>query len=276
MRDFYGPGFSATEFIPASVHARGTISCISNCSVGVDRKREHPPSPNCGANGAGGWVGQSLWDGSGDGTAFASHSCALAAQTSGTTPPPTALFSAEDLTRTTPEPTLTERDYDRLREAAKQNGLYCTATSCTRAGTSPATFTYPANFFSSDIAGLPKNFVAFFDFPPSATPMSVSWKDAYGRCDADNPANNASIIMVVRNGNLVLNKSGVGLNELVGGFFIPDGSFDATGFTTHGTIIARNLWLRGNATIKNSSCWVTNMPGAFLDQTPYQWSEIDR
>lgn len=278
MGDFYGSAYSTADpanchvtvissCIPAAVHALGSVYCVSSCGGSANNKREHPPSPNCQANGTGGTAGQSLWDGSSDGGEFAA-SQACSPRPSGTIPPRSS-YTLDDYRRTVPR-LLTEREYQVLRETARTTGLYCTPTTCTKAGSAP--FTFPQHITDTTIAGLPNSFIAYFDFPAGST-QTVSWQAVVQPCS--DTGQSRSVVVAVRNGNLEVNKSS-GTNEAVGAFLVPQGTFEASGFTIHGTIMAKEFYLRGNALFKNSSCWVTHMPGALLDYTPTRWHEVDR
>lgn len=276
----------SNEQVPAAAHAVGSIYYVQ----GGGSRQEHPPSPNCVANDSRGDLGQSLWDGSGRGADFSSlpPGCSPAAAAAGADVPPSSLFSAEDLRRTAPTPQLSEQDYLALRDAARSSGLYCThsstgARTCTVAGQSrsiPETVqgtcegaTYPCD---GDLAGLPNEFIAYFEFAPGTNPFGVSnevkWKGAVRGCSYDQAANRAGIL-IVRNGSLSI-QNGAYLN---GATLVPEGRFDSAGsFTSHGTIIAKELVIRGGATFENSQCWLDNMPGAFLDVSPGRWAELDR
>jgi hypothetical protein len=264
LGDFY-PGLSTTTPIPAAVHAAGTV---------FDKgSSEHPPSPNCGAN-TRGTNGQSVWDGSGSGAPLSSGCPAW-----GPTFPPTARFTSTDLNRVSPRPSLSEQDYMTLREAAKTSGLYCTPSggnfSCLRQGTAT---TITGTVQPGDMGGLVNvgSFVAYFDFPSGGNPFSnsntVKFKAAIGPC-SDDPAANRGVVLIIRNGSLSMQSGAV----VTGAIILPEGRFDSEGnFTTHGTIIAKEFWLRGGATFEMSECWIRNMPAPFLDVTTGRWNEVDR
>ncbi|HZK50875.1 MAG TPA: hypothetical protein VFD47_04840, partial [Actinomycetota bacterium] len=87
------------------------------------------------------------------------------------------------------------------------------------------------------------------------------------------PSLNESTVLIVRNGSLSMQSGAV----ITGAVIIPEGRFDSEGtFTTHGTIIAKDFWLRGGATFLLSDCWIQNMPTIFLNITPSKWTEVDR
>jgi hypothetical protein len=269
LDDFY-PGMGQTP-MPTAIHAVGEISFITPIN---GRRVEHPPSLNCDANRRG-TDGQSVWDGSGFGGPLVSGCPAW-----GPTFPTTSKFTSTDLTRVTPKPTLTEQDFQTLKQAARSSGLYCTpgggqSLSCLRDG---AATTISSTIQTNDLGTLAtrSNFIVYIEFPsgtdPTAVNNTVKWKAAVGPC-SDDPSVNRSMIFIIRNGSLTMQSGAV----LTGAVILPEGRFDSEGqFTTHGTIIAKEFWVRGGATFEMSPCWVRNMPGPFLDVTTTRWSEVDR
>lgn len=283
MRDFYGDAYPSLP-IPTAVHAMGTITCISDCNsagTGSGKKQEHPPALNCGANGTddGAPTWQSMWDGSGLGGPIAGD-CAgrQASGLYGDRLPPTSLFNAEALQRVTPRPTLTEDDYERLKQGAKDFGLYCTnigSEYCTVRGQSVG---YDQNISDTDLANWDlKRFIAYFDYKPPTSPsqrQTLTWNANVTPCSSD-PSLDRSVVLVIRNGDM--STQGAGAGEVIGAFLIPEGILDAAGsITIHGTMIADGFQVRGTGNFKNSSCWVRNMPSAFLDYSTTHWSEVDR
>ena len=255
LADFYGPTDSDTTNIPAAAHAVGAIY--------TGKTLEHPPSPNCNANPRG-TMGQSLWDGSAFGGPVTSG---CAGQVGA---PPTARF-----TGLPGPPGLSQEEYAILKETAKASGLYCNFAGtpfCTSAGTVRGVTT---NVQASDLTGLPNSFVAYFDFAAGSDPFSnlITWKASVGPC-SDTPAINRSAVVVVRNGSIKMN----GVNAAItGGVFAPEGVFDSAGsFNIHGTLIAKQLRLRGSGVLEMSECWLRNIPSPLLDVELARWSELDR
>ena len=267
--DFYGNG--DTSAIPAAAHALGAIYFVK----GGSSLQEHPPTPNCEANPRG-TAGQSLWDGSRGGTDLPPG----ATCPGWTSAPPRSSFTQEDLKKVTPNPNLSEQDYLALKEAAKSSGLYCTPgtggnLSCLREGQSVS---ISGSIDPSDLGNLlnKSHFTAYFDFPSGTDPFSVTntvkWKAEFKPC-SDDPGLNKSSIVIIRNGSLSM-QSG---SFITGAMLLPEGRFDSEGsYTTHGTVIAKEFWLRGGATLQMDHCWVKNMPGPFLDVATARWSELDR
>jgi hypothetical protein len=269
LADFY-PGFSATEHIPAAAHAVGELTMSAgDPSLRIEHKSP-AANPDCSANPS----GQSLWDGSKWGAPISSG-CPGQPIAGGTTPrPPTTLFTTNDLKRVSPKPQLTEQDYQALKDAAKNSGLYCYiptsgSASCLKQG---APVSYKATWQTSDVP-TSKTYITYFEFQ-GGDPYSntVKWKADISPCSS-NPSLNESTVLIVRNGSLSMQSGAV----ITGAVIIPEGRFDSEGtFTTHGTIIAKDFWLRGGATFLLSDCWIQNMPVIFLNITPSKWTEVDR
>lgn len=266
-------GASMDEPAPASVHARGTINC-NNSSCRARGNREHPGPLNCDANGTAN--GQSRWDQSGLGGSLSGvASCPGYAGL-----PPYSNFTEADLERSRPTPQLTPEDYALLKQAAQDRGLYC------RQGTSgPASCTTPTSSFTSSslniqsVAGVGNRYVAYFDFPSTGDPFAnsreVVWSAAVSPC-SDDPAVNKSVIIIVRYGSVQLS----GQDEINGAFFVPEGRIWLRGqggtFKVHGTMVAKQIDIGGNAEVLLSSCWVNNMSTLFLNVRALSWSEVDR
>lgn len=273
LADFYGPGHSSTTHIPAAVHARGQITYGPASSL-----LEHRPGfePNCVANPKGD-AAQSLWDGSGT-AEQAEITSGCAAWVDGTHPP-TSKFDEAALRRVAPQPNLSERDYQALRDAAKSSGIYCVPSSGKLAcsypgGSSLETMTFES---TNPIFGtVPNDFVFYVDFPTSGDPYggakTITWKRSVEPCSY-NQTINRSVVLVIRNGSVSME----GGSHTVGALLFPEGMFTNKGSFTHeGTILARRLDVRGSATFSMTSCWVDNLPGPFLEAVPAGWSEIDR
>jgi hypothetical protein len=265
MNDFW-PGLSSTQCVPAAVHALGAVYLKSNGG-----QREHPPFLNCTANDGRGTRGQSQFDESGGGAAITSGTCSNWAGTP-SAPPPDSLFTQEDLARVVKRTGFSDQEYLTLKEAARSSGIYCYfptggGSQCTRNGQTVTGY--------GSVAGLPNNFVAYFDYQDASkalTTNEVTWNNSWWGCN-DNPDLNKSVVIIVRNGGMR-----IAANRMNNGaMFLPEGTFtDMGGHRWNGTIIAKNYHSRGTATKTVDACWVNNMPGTFLDVTPSTWSELDR
>lgn len=262
LGDVY-PGQSMATYVPAAVHATGAIYL-----KGDNKGQEHPPNPNCVANPRG-TAGQSLWDGSVTGGTVTGG---CAGQTGF---PPTSKFTLTDFTRLGGAPNLPQLDeptYLSLKSSAQSSGIYCSiptsgTAACTKAG---ATWTMPATVVDADLAGLPPNFVAYFEFAPNSNPLArdVKWNATVGPCESGK-----SGIVVVRNGGLTFRGTG----SLTGNVVAPEGIVDAAGgYTITGGVISKEMRLRGTATMKMTPCWTENSPAAAISVTGGRWSELDR
>lgn len=313
MGDFYPGVANPSAAVPAAAHAAGQIRlCSQPGCVSV----EHPPSPNCssnsttGASGGGSIQGQSAWDGSSAGSTSPSTSsptgdCLTYSNAGGTPgagaifPPSNRFTSAHPLARS-PAPVFTEDERRALRSSAQANGIYCnysytnntqTASNCTKAG---APMTCAANpsaggganscgIRTSDIQGLPNNFVAWFDFPktkpngqssnPEDFPAhTVSWNADVTGCSND-PDLSRSVVIWVNWGSLNIEAN----RSMTGGIFALDGKVSTFGGAeVYGTIISKNVDMAGNSNFRLDECWVENMPAPFLKVTPISWTEVDR
>ena len=265
LGDFY-PGLSTTTPIPTAIHAVGNVT--------IKNQNEHPPSPNCTANERAN-PAQAVWDGSGTGTTLTSGCAGW-----GPDFPPTSRFTTADLARVTPRPALTEEDYNALKQVAKSSGYYCVQAgnnlSCSRQG-GPFT-TVSSTIENTHLGPLlsQPTFVAYFDYPAGGDPFGNSqemkWHANVAPC-SDDPATNRQAIVIVRNGSVHANAG----SELTGALIIPEGGFDSNGnAVTHGTIIAKDMWIRGTMTFEMSECWVRNLPAPWLTVNPTRWAEVDR
>lgn len=262
---FYNNGDASA--MPSSAHAAGRLTMVRGGGTNV-----HPPSPNCDASTLDA-QDQSLWDGDGwtdsPGAATVTSGC-----TGQTGFPPTSLFTTTDLARVTPTPDLDEDAYSALADAARSSGIYCRlpgSLPCTINGVPGKALPDPFN--DVDIAGLSKQFVAYFDFT-TGDPLvnQIKWKADVTPCSED-PAVHRSLILVVRNGGGSFQDG----TNTTGAIIAADGQVNAEGgFAHEGTIIAKEFRYRGNATISMSECWVTNMPGPWLKTTASRWTEVDR
>lgn len=278
LGDFW-PALSSTTFVPAALHATGSI----NLNTGGGPQYEHKTSPatatiNCTANGLNN--GQSQFDQSGQGGAILSGPpCAGQSLAR----PPTSLFTATDLNRVISQKNLTEQDYLALKQSAQRTGLYCFipttgAASCTRQGNPWAFNPTSGNVQDGDIAPIlsaTKNFVAYFDYQDASKAMTsneIKWKADVWPCDND-PNLNKSVLLIVRQGSLSL-ESGMEIN---GAILAADGAVRARGnMQVNGTIISKSFDNSGQSTFSMDACWINNMPGPFLDVTPGKWAEVDR
>lgn len=272
LNHFFANG--STTKIPAAAHSIGQIT-YGPASKLIEHRSGF--EPNCEANPKG-TAGQSLWDSSGTAVQGSiSSGC-----TGWTDYPPRSSFTQGDLEAAAPTPTLSEKDYMTLAEAAKAKGLYCkpSATSgkisCIKMGVLQGDVDMTIEGNSPLVTGLPNNFIAFFDFPAAGDPFdgskTITWKPSVRDCSV-NPEQNRSVVLIVRNGSL----SSEGGSYNVGAMIIPEGQLTNKGtFTVEGTIIAKRIAVGGTVTFKLTDCWVRNLPGPFLDVFPTTWSEVDR
>lgn len=265
--------------IPAAVHATGEIY-VKNTST---RGREHPPAPNCTANDTrnGGYALQSEWDGS------ACSGCAnngrITSDVCGGLPgyPPTAKFTQADLDRIAQVRNFTEDEYANLKATAQSNGIYCNfATSvnqCWKNGVAGAAQT---TWQDGDLPTGSSSLIAYFDFPYSANTTGnwirwrATWKAISGvMCNPTNPADNKSVVIVVRNGNFDFG----GNAQVTGAVLTPEGNFDSSGTTVlHGSVTTKNFRVRGNAKFESSSCFAGTLPTTSSNLSLAGWAEIDR
>jgi len=249
--DFYA-GSPATP-IPGAAHAVGSVY-VKNAPV-------HPPNANCTAS------GEYAWDGSGLGGTNTAVCVGGNA--------PTSKFTLQDFNNLAPEPVISEQDYAALRATAQRTGLYCgpNLSTCTKGG---APHTLTGNIKASDIAGLPTDFVAFFDFPaPYSSGNSPNWdavvNAAPTTCSDGTPY--PQVTLVVRNGDLALTSG----SSVTGIILVPDGTVKLGGnYTVHGTILSRESSLQGTGTVALSDCWVAHLPGPALEATRLRYGELDR
>jgi hypothetical protein len=283
LEDFW-PSMDSTP-VPAGLHTLGTAFL----KKANQNSREHPPSPNCGANGPQGAAGQTLWDQTGSGADITAGCAQYAGYDDGPPAgsfPPTSLITS--LENVVPQPDLSDQDYLTLRATAKREGLYCLIKTtgerqCTRMGGSwtPSGNGNTVQVNQTDLnvpvgsPAIPNNLLAYFEFEDAAAAESgnqVNWRATVSPC-SDVPADNRSVVVIVRGGSYD-GDSGAYVNGFV---LAPDGEVELRGsHTVHGTIIAKSVDVQGTAQFELSSCWVRNMPGPFLDVTPERWSEVDR
>lgn len=295
MNDFW-PGQSTTTNVPAAVHSLGTIYLQSSGSAKPEHSVTGSPGPlNCTANktsAAGGetpgTAGQSQFDQSGYqvGGPIPSGSKCSNWMGSPSAAPPTS--EIRDLASVTPKPELSDQDYLTLRSTAKRHGLYCKITAlgvqegCTRLGEPwvggvGRTITVDQDDVDAVLA-VNKTFVAYIEYADGTVLdiNDVKWNATVGPCSAD-PDLNKSAIVVVRNGNFVME----GNLLLNGALFVPEGSVETSGGATiNGTVIADRFDNRGSASFSLNNpyagCWLENIPGPFLSVALDSWAELDR
>jgi hypothetical protein len=266
---------------PAGVHTLGAIYQKANGRGSTEHAAGAPL--NCDANGLNN--GQSMWDQSGLGGDIPSGSTCEWEGLTTSAPPSSKLTSLTDIS---PSPRLSDQDFLRLAQAAKQTGLYCSipagtnSASCLRAGAA-VTANMNNTWQTTDLGGISAgHFVAYFDFKDASRPTvnEVKWGADWiangvtsGQYCSTTPANNRSVIIVVRNGSFQIASN----TEINGAIFLPEGNMrDAGTSTINGTIIAKEFENLGTSEFHLDSCWVENMPGPFLDVTTEGWQEVDR
>jgi hypothetical protein len=269
---------NAQTALPASVHAGGTISCSSNpCG---NAKVEHPAvtdgqtggtstNLNCVANATTGGASpaQAAWDGSSAGGVIPP---AVTCSGSSLGKAPTSLFSLQQAKDLAQLQQLSEPDFVNLRNTARTTGIYCTLTACTKNG--GASFNPPGTWQDADLAGLPKVFTAYFDFPAVGDPLAsqriVKWAAQWNPCSSGKAA-----VIIVRHGSFDM----AGNNTLVGAIIVPDGLVDLSGGGRYeGTVISSQLRISGNSDLLLSQCFVENLPGVLWNVQTQHWSEVDR
>ena len=173
-------------------------------------------------------------------------------------------------------PTRLEESEDlALKSTAQAVGLYCsigpTSSACTKGG---AAWTMPVGNVITDASlasgnPLPPAYVAYFEYTSgSAMSQSITWNASSGTCEQAKSA-----IIVVKNGGATFRSNG----SLNGDVIAPDGIVDsAGGYTITGTVMARELRLRGTARFRLTSCFVQNPPSPLMNVSSGRWSEVDR
>lgn len=291
MKDVYDqsafPGFVWSGLlnwdskIPAAVHATGEIY-VKGAN---QRGREHPFSAtqnvNCSANDTrnGGYAVQSEWDGSA--CSGCTNNGVIPADTCGGLPgyPPTAKFTQADLDRIAQVRNFTEDEYANLRATAQSSGIYCSkeANQCWKNGVASG---YQETWQNGDLPTGSNSLIAYFDFPHSANTSGnwirwrATWKAISGvMCNATNPADNKSIVIVVRNGNFDFG----GNSQVTGAILTPEGNFDSTGSPVlHGSVTTKSFRVRGNAKFESSTCFAGTLPTTSSNLSLAGWAEIDR
>lgn len=266
-------GRSPSDPAPAGVHSAGTIFLKNSSSPQFGSATKNCNAEKQGNN------GQSLWDSDGStGSGTITSGC------SGQTGYPLTSKFTSDMLDAIAQPKLTEDDYQVLKDAAKNAGVYCSfpgvggsgGTTCIKQGVTQTSTDYRA-LIQQVIASGTKRLVAYFDFR-SGTPTqnNVGLLGPVWGCDSTNPANTKSLVAVVRNGGVDFSGAG---GDQINGAILVDGDYQGNGnFTLNGSMV-----VGGTAHFHSSSqeftldsCWVNNMPSSFLGVTPGQWTEVDR
>ncbi|MGH2556967.1 MAG: hypothetical protein ACRDHO_14805, partial [Actinomycetota bacterium] len=229
--DRFWPGVTAYEGVPApaAVHSLGAIYQKANGKGSTEHIAGAPL--NCNANAI--LNGQSMWDQSGQGGAIPSGSTCSSWTGSPTAAPPSSELTS--LVGIAPSPRLSDQDFLRLAQSAKQTGLYCSiptgsnSASCLRAGTA-VTANMNNSWQTSDLGGITaQHFVAYFDFKDASKPTvnEVKWGADLianavgpGQYCSPIPANNRSVIIIVRNGSFQIESN----TEINGAIFLPEGN----------------------------------------------------
>jgi hypothetical protein len=270
--DFW-PSLSSSEAVPTGVHATGVVY------AGAPEHSVAAPL-NCNANRTTGsdpgTQGQSQWDQSSSGGPIAAGTPACTGQSA--SPPPTSKFTFDDLERVRPaqENTyLTDQQYQNLKNEAKNSGIYCYipssgAPSCTKAG---ATWSVNLNsqISTSDVSGVPGNFVAYFDYQDASKATTISnlvhWGATVWDCAQDKSA-----FIVVRNGSFRIESP-----QLNGTLVVPEGNVDSQGnFVFNGSVLAKTFLAGGNGSYQVDQCWLDRMPPPWIQMSSHRWVEIDR
>ncbi|MFN2525562.1 MAG: hypothetical protein ABR505_04770, partial [Actinomycetota bacterium] len=187
-----------------------------------------------------------------------------------------------DARRLAPEP-LTDEEIEALRAKAISSGLYCTynatgSGSCRVKGGSPVNRNVGSTFTTNEINGfgLPKNFVAFFDFAgsdPKSNNNTIGWNADVSQCVLNRPDQSRSVVFMLPSGSMEMG-SGGGVN---GSVFAPRGILrTAGGSVLRGTVFVDQLDIRGGSSFVLDECFLQNMPFPLLTVTPLAWREIDR
>lgn len=283
---------ATTTFIPAAVHAGGSIA-LKN--VAAANTFEHPNAVivggsdvhlNCTANDLRGTAGQSQWDQSGPsyGGDITSGTCPSWLGTPSGPPPRSAIDS---FSAVAPQPDLSPQDYEALKATAQSEGLYCRINAnnsyvCRRMGGDwPAFNPISGVVQDADLTGgaaccappsVPRTFVAYFDYETEKLTNTIKWRAGWGPC-TDDPNTSKQVVLIVRNGNLQMSSN----DAIHGAVIVPEGLVEETGTATiEGTIIAETFSNRGTGQYVMTDCALRNLPIPWLDMTPSNWIEVDR
>lgn len=300
-------GCNHTNSLPAAVHAGGLITCGS-----ADRcnKTTGPPAgrgPNtahaapgqgtvidavgtdnikkanlvCTADGVG---SESMWDGSGFTTTDPSYgtrgpttglSCS---DFPGVPPAPTSLFTPDQARGLQETPTLSDDQYDTLRDAAMSEGVYCTLSGATitcRYSDGTSLGNQPIDVNLSKVG---RNYVIFADFPastgdPGTLPtLRFAGNTALSACNT-NPTLSRTSTVIVRYGNADFG----GGADLEGAVIAEDGRVTVRGTSDmNGTIIAEELDIQGDRTVEMDMCTLNALTFPLINVSAGAWREIDR
>ncbi|HWL65002.1 MAG TPA: pilus assembly PilX N-terminal domain-containing protein [Actinomycetota bacterium] len=267
--DFYPTiaAAQASQLMPASVH---TVDRL----LGNGGRQAHPPNLNCNFDKQPGDGRGSGWDGSSRGGTISSGTCADA-----NPPPPTSKFTLTDYNRLAVTPRISTDDHLFYKSVAQSAGIYCNiptsgATTCTRLGTTDNNI--GTNVSTADVTNNPSacptapcTFVAYFEFQGgNALNNRVNW-------DAATPSTCSAglVVLIIKNGSTQFG----GNARFSGAIFAEDGRVTSNGGPQiEGTVIAKDIQMRGNPIFSMSACWLQNLPGPFLRVTALRWSEADR
>jgi len=145
------------------------------------------------------------------------------------------------------------------------------------------TYTTDKNFnpLSALTAASVNNAVVYYDLSGGTVTLTPSMlPSSYFRALSDNSActTTGSVVIVVRNGNLVYNTSGNagGGNPLVASFFVPEGSYSGQGnASVIGTLFAQSLGGTGTQNWYLDKCFVANPPGPVQNVTVINYRQVN-
>ncbi|MGH2806713.1 MAG: pilus assembly PilX N-terminal domain-containing protein [Actinomycetota bacterium] len=281
--DFYpcaaNPSFCVAEDgdnigdMPAAAHSADRIYLNGG-------RVEHPPNPNCNANR--GIPAQSVWDGDISGVPESSYTSACTDQYGR---PPTSRFTPADHSRLVSTPRLSAADHQYFKSIAQTSGVYCdyrtgTGAPCTRyqsATGSVSNINIGPRFITSEVSGIGNYYVVYIEFSPTSNPFAnsniIEWEAVLPACSTSNPSSNGMAIVIVNHGSFRFR----GGSRITGALFAEDGLVDAAGnYTVEGTVIAREVRLRGTPTYLMTQCWIDLLPGPFMTVRAGRWTEVDR
>lgn len=185
----------------------------------------------------------------------------------GKTYPTTSKFTMPDLQAMGYRPGgLSPSEYAALKSLAQSMNTYTT-----NANFNPLTALTSANV---------SNAVVFYDLSGGTVQLKPSMlPTTYFRALNDDSActTTASLVIVVRNGNMVYNTSGfTGGNSLVASFFVPDGSYSGQGnANVIGTLFAQSVGGTGTQNWYLDKCFVANPPGPVQTVTVINYRQVN-
>lgn len=167
---------------------------------------------------------------------------------------------------------LSSSEYSALAQIAQSEGTYFTPSSACWPNCSPSTA------LTND--GSPPNAVVYYDNANGATIKlgPGDFPSAYFRAPSSSNCSLASVVLVIRQGNLVFNSSGSGSSTvgLVASMFIPEGSYDSKGnLMVIGTLFAQTINLEGGQTFQLDQCFANNPPGELTNVRVVRYHGID-